>query len=142
FAAWLMFGLAMCTKLQSIVVLPPLAVATMLRRKPLVLIGAGLLFSLVLLAMYSPFLLERRWDYFRYVFVRSFTEGRFTQINAFNFWGLGFVAPSTAKMFGLSYAQIGQLLYLGCAAWLCVVLAKRRLERASQREVMYALLVA
>jgi len=137
-AAWAVFALAICQKLQSIVMFPPLATITLMRRKLSTSAFSGATFLLVFLALYSPFLLERRWDYLHSVFVASFTSFAFTQLNAFNIWTFGPVASSRATVFGVSYATMGQTLYLGSLAWLCLSIFKAsrpqndRLETARQ----------
>ena len=141
--AWLMFALAVCTKLQSIVMIPLLGVITLRRRNVAVAVAGVAIFALTVLTLYSPFLLAQRWDYFDFVFVRSFTEGRFTQINAFNFWGLGYVAPSTDKILGIiSCAHLGQLASAICTLWLCYWLLKDGGAQTKKDEALRSLVVA
>ena len=89
-----------------------------MRRKLSVLATSGAVFLVILLAMYTPFLLAKRWDYFQGVFIASFTSYPVTQANAFNFWALGPVVSSHAGIGGVSCARIGQVLYLASLAWL------------------------
>jgi len=141
--AWLMFALAVCTKLQSIVMIPLLAVITLRRRNVAVAMAGVVIFALAVFALYSPFLMARSWDYFNFVFVKSFTEGRFTQLNAFNFWGLGYVAPSTNRILGIiSYGRLGQLAAAICTLWLCYWMLRDRGVQTKTDEALRSLVVA
>lgn len=141
--AWLMFALATCAKLQSIVMFPPLAIMKLMRRSIPVTAAGVAEFLATVAACYSPFLIAQRWDYFQSVFVSSFTWTPFTHLNAFNFWGLGYVVPSTNKILGIiSYVRIGQLAYIAAVLWLCFWLAKCGIARADRKEAMRKLFVA
>jgi Gpi18-like mannosyltransferase len=140
-AAWCLYALAVATKLQSIVLLPVLLTITWMRRnKPLAL--ASPLFGLACgLVIFSPFLLAQRWDYFQRVFINSFTVYAVTQANAFNLWGLGVVKPASATALGISYAHIGQGLYLLAVIWLCATLVNAGLPRAADPETLRRLCI-
>jgi Gpi18-like mannosyltransferase len=140
--AWLVFALAVCAKLQSIVLLPVLFAVTIVHRKPAKALIAMAGCGLAVTALYSPFLLVHRWDYLERVFVRSFTRYGNTCVNGFNLWGLWVVRPSAERVLGLSYAHLGQLLYLGCVGWYCVWLARAVSARIGQETSRQLLLVA
>lgn len=140
--AWMMGALAFGSKLQSIVILPLLAVWTVSRAKPRDAFLAVVAGALTLLALYAPFLLAHRWDYLDRVFVRSFTRYGFTQINAFNVWALGFTAPSGTTLLGLSYARLGQLGYLACLLWLCSLVFKASRSGPAEGELWRQCFVA
>ena len=141
--AWLMFALAVCTKLQSIVMFPLVGVITLRRRNVAMAVTGVAVFALTVLVLYAPFLIARRWDYFDFVFVKSFTEGQFTQINAFNFWGLGFTVPSTHRILGIiSYAHLGQLTAGVCTLWLCYWLLKDGADQMKEDEAVRSLVIA
>jgi Gpi18-like mannosyltransferase len=140
--AWAMAALAIGQKLQGIMVLPLLAVVTLMRRRAALAIACGTVFLLVVAVTYGPFLLAKRWDYFESVFVASFTWFPFTQINAFNFWALGYVASSHAGIGGVSYAQIGLVLYLASLTWLGWWLFRVGLPRNDPRESARMFLLA
>jgi Gpi18-like mannosyltransferase len=141
-AAWGLYALAVGTKLQSIVLLPLLLTITWMRRnKPLAL--AGPLFGAVCgLVVLSPFLLAGRWDYFPRVFVNSFKIMALTQDNAFNVWAFMLVKPASTTVLGVSYAHIGQGLYLLAVVWLCAALVSAGLPRAADSETLRRLCVA
>lgn len=132
--AWAMAALAISQKLQGIMILPLLAVITLMRRRPALMIACGTVFLVVAAVTYTPFLLAKRWDYFQSVFIASFTSYPVIQANAFNFWALGPVVSSRAGIGGVSYAQIGQVLYLASLAWLGWWLFRVGLPRNDPRE--------
>jgi dolichyl-phosphate-mannose-protein mannosyltransferase len=142
-AAWALFGLATCSKLQSILIFPLLAIVTLMRRNfSVALAGIGAAF-LTVLAAYAPFLLAKRWDYFEHVFVKSFTLYDVTQGNAFNIWSLRYVAPASHKVLGLiSYERIGQLLAAACLLWLFALLVKKLKVEVRQSDDFRRLFIA
>jgi Gpi18-like mannosyltransferase len=141
-AAWVIFGLGVCAKLQTILILPLLGWATLLRRKPGVIVGSMLAGLLTVVVLYSPFLLARRWDYFDHVFLKSFTFYNFTQVNAFSIWALGPVLPAKNKILGISYAQMGDFLALASLCWLLLVLTRNLQPDLRTRDNLRKLVVA
>jgi len=121
-AAWVMFGLSVCAKLQSILILPLLGWATLLRRDPAVIARSVLAGLLTALLFYSPYLVARRWDYLLHVFVKSFTFHNLTQVDAFNLWALLPSLPATNTFLGVSYAHIGEGLSLAALGWSVLLL--------------------
>jgi dolichyl-phosphate-mannose-protein mannosyltransferase len=142
-AAWALFALAICSKLQSILIFPLLTVVTVMRRDvrtAILGVFAGLLCTLV---AYTPFLLAKRWDYFEHVFVKSFTFYDVTQANAFNIWSLGYVAPASHKVAGLvSYERLGQLLAAAGLLWLFALLVRQVRHVSRQPDDLRKLFVA
>lgn len=140
--AWVMYALAACYKLQSIILLPLLLIITWMRRtERLALIGPVVGF-LCGLAIYSPFFLAGRLEYLEHVFVRSFTILTFTQSNAFNFWGLGNVKPVSDMVLGISYGRIGHVAYLATILWLFFALVRAGFRQDDRLDTLRRLFVA
>jgi Gpi18-like mannosyltransferase len=141
-AAWVMFGLATCAKLQSILILPLLGWATLLRRNATVIVGSALAGLVTIVALYSPYLLTRQWDYLDHVFIKSFTFYHLTQLSAFNVWALLPVLPASNKILGVSYAQIGNVLALASLGWLLMLLTPHLQPGTRQPDNLRKVLVA
>jgi 4-amino-4-deoxy-L-arabinose transferase-like glycosyltransferase len=114
---WLAAGaaacaLAFCVKLQAGMFVPVVGIFVLLTRKVRMVAATTLVFCLVSLLLYAPFLLEGDWEYLRRVFLVSFQHGQFTHINAYNAWALWFQLPNTRQVLGISLGNIGRMAYL------------------------------
>jgi Gpi18-like mannosyltransferase len=140
--AWVMYAIAACYKLQSIVLLPLLLTITWMRRtEPLALAGPVVGF-LCGLAIYSPFLIAGRLDYLDHVFIRSFTVSTFTHLTAFNFWAFGNVKPVSDTVLGITYGHIGHAAYLSTLLWLFLALGRAGFRQDDPPDTLRRLFIA
>lgn len=128
---WLILGtavcaLAFCTKLQAGMLVPVVGAFVLLTKQARVVVVTILVFCLVNVLFYVPFLLQGDWEYLRRVFFVSFEHGQLTHNNAYNAWALWFQIPNSTRVLGVSLGNIGRIAYLASAAFAVYALLTTR----------------
>jgi Gpi18-like mannosyltransferase len=131
-AASAVFAIAFCTKLQAAMFLPALAAFLLLTKSPRIILISAVVFLVVTVLAYVPFLLKGRWEYLQRVFILSFQDYPMTHVNSYNAWGLLYQMPVTNHFLGVSLENIGRLSYLAVACFsICALLTSRTSKATS-----------
>jgi hypothetical protein len=105
---------------------PVVGAFVLLTKQVRVVVVTTLVFCLVSVLFYAPFLLQGNWEYLRRVFFVSFQGGQVTHIDAYNAWALWFQIPISTRVLGVSLGNIGRIAYLASVAFAVYALLTKR----------------
>jgi Gpi18-like mannosyltransferase len=130
-AASIVFAIAFCTKLQAAMFLPALGAFLLLTKSPRTILISAVVFLVVTVLAYAPFLIKGRWDYLQRVFILSFQDYPMTHVNSYNAWSLWYQRPVTNHFLGVSLENIGRLSYLAVACFSIYALLTSKTSNAT-----------